>query len=304
MTKVGSGKYSYEMIEHWGNLPPGGTFGRVVSVAVDSQDRLYAFQAQTKPIKELAMIVFDREGNYLSSWGSGVFLEPHGIHIDSDDLMYLTDKADHVVSKYTLEGSLIMELGNRGQPSDTGCTEDGGVVPRPAGPFNMPSDMFLAPSGEIYVSDGYRNSRIHRFSASGGLISSWGKYGMGAPGAFCIPHCTWVDSAGIVYVVDRQNSRIQVFSATGDFIDQWTDLDHPTAMYMDAEETVYISEGAPAAGDPSPAIPRIGVWDRQGNLLERFDSPSRPHWICGDSRGDLYVAETLAHTITKYVKQR
>ena len=223
------------------------------------------------------------------------------IYIGSDDNVYLTDVYDHVALKYTLDGKPLLVLGNRGQPSDTGAEEDGGAV-RAAGPFNKPTQMVTSPSGVLYVSDGYRNSRVHRFSANGGLISAWGNPGKTAPGEFTVPHCVWVDRQGVVYVCDRDNSRIQVFSAVGEFMAQWTDLYRPTSIYMDASETVYVSELSPQ-GDRSPTGGKISVWDKQGNNLARWEAPST-HWVYGDSRGDLYATAAGAHSITKYVKHR
>ena len=305
MATVGSGQYTYELIENWGNLPSGQTFGRIVAMAVDSQDRLYAFQALKNPPNDTPVTVLDRDGNFLSSWGNGFIAEPHSIKIGSDDVLYLTDKEDHVALKYTLDGKLLTILGTRGQPSDTGCTEEAAPVLRPAGPFNTPTDLVRAPSGDLYASDGYCNCRIHRFSSTGGLISSWGNPGKTAPGEFHVPHCLWVDRQGQVYVCDRENSRVQVFTATGDFLAQWTDVDHPTGIFMDANETVYVSEGSSIIPSSPTLAPRISVRDKQGNILASLDAPSPPHWLSGDSRGDLYLALPFARQgMAKYVKRR
>lgn len=283
MVTVGSSRYTYEVIENWGALPEGWTIGEVATVAVDSQDRLYTHQRKEPPI-----LVFDREGNFLNSWGNGAVVTAHGIFIGPDDIVYLTDVGDHVTMKYTLDGKPLLVLGNRGQPSDTGCEEPGGKVLRPGGPFNMPAQMVLSPSGDLYVSDGYRNCRIHRFTPQGQLIASWGDSGKIAPGEFHCPHCMWVDKEGTVFVCDRDNSRIQVFSATGEFITMWTEgLYRPTSIYMDAEETVYLTELSPE-GDRAPRGGKVSVWDKKGNNLARCDAPSS-HWVYGDSRGDLYA---------------
>ena len=132
MPTVGSGRYTYEMVEDWAKLPRGQSFDKVTSVAVDSRDRVYVFQRTDPPI-----LVFGRDGNFLSSWGNGTITFGHGIHIGRDDYIYLTDRDDHVAVKFTLDGKPVQVLGARGQPSDTGCTEDAGTVPRAAGPFNM-----------------------------------------------------------------------------------------------------------------------------------------------------------------------
>ena len=126
MPEIGAGQYRYEVIDNWGSLPPGWTYGVVTGVTVDSQERVYVCQQQQDP----PMLVFDREGNYLDSWGTGTIVEPHTIYMGSDDVIYLADRGDHVALKLTLTGEVLLELGNRGQPSDTGCTEDEGEVLR------------------------------------------------------------------------------------------------------------------------------------------------------------------------------
>ena len=289
MATVGTGKYTYDVVPNWGKLPSGWTFGEVSAVAVDSQDRLFVLQRGDPPI-----LILDREGDFLSSWGNGTITFGHGIYIGPDDAIYLTDRNDHVALKFTLDGKPVVILGTRGQYSDTGCEEEAGTVLRAGGPFNMPSGMVNSPSGDLYVSDGYRNCRVHRFSSSGSLISSWGNPGKTAPGELHVPHCLWVDKQGLVYVCDRDNRRIQVFTATGEFKTMWTGLNRPTGIYMDANETVFVSE----------LEERMSVLDKQGNVLARWDAPAWAHWLSGDSRGDLYLAEVTTKMITKYVKRQ
>ena len=156
MTTVGTGKYTYTLVQDWAKLPSGETFAMVSAVATDSQDRVYGFQRKDPPI-----VIFDRDGNFLSSWGNGGFLMAHGIHI-ADDIVYLTDRDSSVCLVYTLDGKPIQMLGRHGVHSDTGCERPGALVPRAAGPFNYPSEMVPDPAG-AYVSDGYRNAG-HRFA--------------------------------------------------------------------------------------------------------------------------------------------
>ena len=285
MTIVGSGTYQYELNEKWAQLPSGWAWGQVSAVATDSQDRVYAFQRKDPPI-----VVFDRNGQYLTSWGSGLITDPHGISI-KDDVIYVTDRNDHLAMKFTLDGKPLLSLGVRGQASDTGATKDIELPPRAAGPFNKPTEMFPAPSGELYVSDGYRNSRVHRFAADGKLIDSWGKPGKQEPGEFHLPHSLWVDRAGTVYVCDRENSRIQVFTGAGKFVAQWRDIHKPTDIYFDAQEIAYVSEQRPS----------VSVMEKTGKVLARFDSPSG-HGIWADSRGDIYLAEAGGKRLTKYAR--
>jgi len=288
MTTVGSGSYRYEVIENWATLPTGWTFGGVSAVATDSQDRVYAFQRKDPPI-----LVFDKNGTFLGSWGSSAFADPHGINI-VDDVIYVTDRNDHVALKFTLDGKPLMVLGTRGQASDTGATKDIELPPRSAGPFNKPTEMMVAPSGDLYVSDGYRNSRVHRFSSQGALLDSWGKPGKEEPGEFHLPHSLWVDRQSQVYVCDRENSRIQVFTAAGRFLSQWRDIHKPTDIYFDAQEIAYVSEQRPS----------ISVMEKSGKVLARFETAASGHGLWVDSTGDIYLASVGAKKLIKYARKR
>jgi len=152
MATVGSGKYRYRLVENFGQLPAGETFGNASAVATDSQDRVYVFQRKDPPV-----VVFDPDGRHLGSWGIGAFASPHGIYI-ANDIVYLTDRDDSVCLMYTLDGKPLQVLGKRGVHSDTGCEKPGTLVPRSAGPFNYPTEMVPSPSGNLYVTDGYRTA--------------------------------------------------------------------------------------------------------------------------------------------------
>jgi len=282
------GNMNMNVVERWGMLPTGWTFGAVSAVAVDSQDRVYAFQRKDPPV-----LVFDRDGNFLQAWGSKAIRDPHGIYIGPDDIVYLTDRDDHVALKFTLDGRPLWIVGERGQHSDTGCKEDGALVPRAAGPFNKPTEMVVAPSGDLYVTDDYRNSRVHRFSRDGKLIESWGTPGKSAPGEFHLPHSLWIDRRGMLYVCDRENNRIQVFDGNGKYLAQWTDIHRPTDIYLDAGNIVYVSD----------LKPTVTVMNTQGHIIARWDSPMG-HGLWVDSRGDIYLADVLGKSITKYIRKR
>jgi DNA-binding beta-propeller fold protein YncE len=292
MTTVGTGDYTYELIENWAKLPQGQTFGNTSAVATDSQDRVYVFQRKDPPI-----MVFDPDGNYLSCWGIGAFANPHGIYIEND-IVYLTDREDSVCLIYTLDGKPLQVLGHRGEHSDTGCETPGAVVPRAAGPFNYPTEMVPAPSGDLYVSDGYRNARIHRFTRAGQLIKSWGEPGKTEPNQFHLPHSLVVDSEGTIYLCDRENNRIQVFSADGEFMAMWSDMRRPLDISIGRDGLFYISEGG-----VDVMSPRFSLMDKQGNVVARWDSLSaHGSWV--DSRGDIYLALGARERIDKYVRQR
>lgn len=290
MATVGSGKYTYEVIQDWARLPAGMSFGNVSSVATDSQDRVYAYHRAEPPV-----VVFDRDGNYLSAWGYAEYANPHGILI-ANDIVYLTDREANIAMKCTLDGERLLTIGEVGAYSDTGCEVAGEVCPRSAGPFNFLTEMTPAPNGDLYVSDGYRNARVHRFSAAGQLISSWGQPGKGGPNEFHLPHSLIAGADGRIYLCDRENSRVQVFSPEGEYLTMWTDMQRPLDISQDSEGVFYTSE-RPENGKP----PQISILDGEGQVLERFPSRSaHGSWV--DAHGDLYLALTAEKSIDKLVR--
>jgi DNA-binding beta-propeller fold protein YncE len=291
MATVGSGKYTYTLIEDWAKLPAGETFAMVSAMATDSQDRVYAFQRKDPPI-----VIFDREGKFLSSWGNGAFLFAHGIFIDHD-IVYLTDRDSSVCLVYTLDGKPIQMLGRHGVHSDTGCERPGDLVPRAAGPFNYPAELVPDPAGDLYVADGYRNARVHRFDPDGHLRFSWGEPGKTAPGHFHLPHSLLVYE-GLVYVCDRENHRIQVFTPEGNHVTTWTDIQRPMDISVDKEGILYVSEGS-----VNNSSARVSVLNRQGAVLSRFECRGSGHGSWVDSRGDIYVGLSNPGGMDKFVRQ-
>ena len=291
MTTIKTDKYDYELVQSWGTLPDGMTFGTVSSVAADSQNRVYVYQRKDPPI-----VVLDSDGNYLNSWGISAFNLPHGFCI-VDDVIYLTDREDSVCLKYTLDGKPLMVLGDRWVHSDTGCEEPGELVPRAAGPFNYPSEMYPSPSGDLYVSDGYRNSRVHRFSAEGRYITSWGTPGKGGPGEFHLPHSLLIDQEGLVYVCDRENNRIQVFTPEGEFITMWTDMTRPNDISQSVDGDFYIAESTFEG-----STPRITVRDKEGEILSSWES-RQAHGLWVDKQDSVYLALPGAQSVDKYIRQ-
>ena len=165
----GANKIEYEVIEGWERLPEGWSFVEVAGVATDSHDRVYAFNRGEHPI-----IVFDADGKFLDAWGEGVFTNPHGIHIGPDDRVYCADNFDHTVRIFEPNGTLLLTLGEKDQPSDTGFVQGKTPVQRSAGPFNMVTNVALSKTGDLFVSDGYGNARVHKFSPEGEYQFSWG----------------------------------------------------------------------------------------------------------------------------------
>ena len=173
MTTVGNGKYTYEQVENWEKLPEGWELGQT-AIVTDPEDRVYLFNRGEHPL-----IVLDRDGNYLASWGEGVLTDAHGMFIDDDQNLYMPVKNSHVVLKYDPKGNLLMTMGEWGKPSDTGWSGNySDPAVRAAGPFNSPSDIAISPDGLLYISDGYGNARVHRFTARrriGGFLGHAGE---------------------------------------------------------------------------------------------------------------------------------
>ena len=303
---VGSGGFRYEIAEGWEQLPKGWRHGDVTNVITDAQDRVYVFNRSEHPV-----IVYDRDGRFLGSWGEGLFTRPHGISITCDQMLYCTDDEDHTVRKFTTDGKLLQTLGTAGKPSDTGYA--GGSHPsslatirRGAGPFNRPTRVCQAPNGDLYIADGYGNARVHRFTATGQLLQSWGEPG-DQPGQFNLPHSVWVHTDGRVFVCDRENDRVQIFDPSGAYLGAWTDLARPADLYIDGQNRVYVGELALKEGGRTMAgrlITRtcpsqVSIRDLEGRLLARWGDPdpfapggfASAHGIWVDSHGDIYVGE-------------
>jgi len=289
-TRLGSGNFAYEVITDWAKLPEGWSFVDVVDLAVDSEDRVYVFCRGKHPL-----IIFDREGNFLSSWGEGTFQRPHGITIGPDDSLYCTDDVAHVIRKFTPEGKLLLTLGTPGQAAPF----QGGQ------PFNRPTKVALDPkTADLYVADGYGNSRIHKFSPEGRHLFSWGEPGSD-PGEFNLVHSVCVDREGLVYVADRENHRVQIFDSRGKFLNQWNNLHRPCGLHIsgEGEQVCYIGELSPGMpiNEKYPNLgPRISIFNLKGERLARLgdvrpgDEPHQfwaPHGLATDSHGDLFVGE-------------
>ncbi len=300
---VGLGSFRYEVHERWGKLPEGWNFVEVTAVATDAQDRVYVFNRGEHPV-----IIFDRDGNVLGSWGEGMFVRPHGITIGPDETVYCTDDLDHTVKIFALDGTPLRTLGTSGRPSDTGATSiDFRTIRHSGPPFHYPTNVALSANGEIYVTDGYGNARVHKFSVAGELLLSWGEPG-GGPGQFRVPHGIAIDREGVVYVADRENSRVQLFTPRGKFISEWTDLARPAQVYIDRSGKFFVAELGYRAGmwpgttapTPDATGGRVSIFDTKRNLVARWGgglNPTAPgdffapHDICVDSRGDVYAAE-------------
>ena len=272
---IGAGDFRYEYQSGWAKLPPGVALQGVSGVAVDSMDRVYVFQRQGPPV-----LVFDGNGHFLEPWErrDGVPADAHHIHVGPDDTVYLVDRDAHQLLLYNTAGQFLRSIGTRDTPTMQA-------------PFNHPADVCVAPSGELYVADGYGNSSVHRFSGAGDYISSFGSPGSG-PGQFRVPHSVRVSRDGRVYVADRENHRVQVFSSEGVFLAEWTDFKCPMGVHIDANQVVYVTD----------QIPRLSIYTLDGELLARGRTFEGAHQVYTDSEGSLYGIDTTNQRVQKLQK--
>ncbi|WP_144140857.1 peptidyl-alpha-hydroxyglycine alpha-amidating lyase family protein [Paraburkholderia sp. BCC1884] len=288
MTKLGEGEFVYEVAD-WGELPDGWKMGDVAAIGVDHNDQVYVFHRGEHP-----MLVFDRNGRFLRAWGEDTFQAPHGIDIGRDGMIYCTDASDHTVRKFTPEGKLLLTLGTPGESS-----------PFMSGrPFNRCTHTALSPRGDIYVSDGYMNARIHKYTPDGKLEKSWGECGSSA-GQFYLPHNLCSDEEGWVYVADRENHRIQVFDGDGKYETSYHGMHRPCALCRSAGESPLFYVGELGPNHPFtlsyPNLgPRISILNSEGDVLARLGDNGAgtelhqfiaPHGIATDSHGDIYLGE-------------
>ena len=289
MATVGSGDFIYEVVDNWAKTPDGWTIGQA-EPACDSQDRVYVFNRGDHPL-----MVFDRDGNFQGEWGREYLTDAHGIYISGEDHIYLPVRESHAIVKCTLDGKPLMTMGVWDAPSDTGGARPDGTMWKAAGPFNRCTDIALAPNGDLFVSDGYANSRVHKFSPDGRLLHSWGRPGKRGPGEFHIPHGIWVHWDGRVMVCDRENNRIQLFTGDGEYLGMWTDLARPCDIFVDHDGIAYVVE----------LDAFMTILNMDGDVLAKVDiGGAGGHAVWADSRGDLYIGHNQeGRRLVKLVRQ-
>jgi DNA-binding beta-propeller fold protein YncE len=289
--RLGAGDWTYEVNENWAKIPDDIVLGDCAAVGVDSKGNVYAFNRGEHPVA-----VFDNDGNLLRTWGEGVFTRPHGVHVAPDDTIWLTDDGDHTVRHCTLDGRVLMTLGVPGKPAPFMSGE----------PFHRCTHTALSPQCDhLFISDGYGNARVHKYTVDGKLLHSWGESGTD-PGQFNIAHNICCDPDGWVYVADRENHRVQVFDGNGKYEAQWNNMHRPSGLYMEAGTRTprfFVGEIGPdmAVNIELPNCgPRVSIYTHKGELLARLGdrhaglNPGQfisPHGITVDSRGDIYVGE-------------
>lgn len=265
----------------WGRLPAGLEWEAASQISTTPAGEIVVLR-RANPF----VVVLTPEGDVVRTWGENLFKLAHGLRIDRKGFLWVTDNTDNVVQKYSPDGKLLLTLGKRGVA--------GGNDSKDA--FDGPADVFVTSDGDILVADGYRNSRVVRFSGDGGFKSIIGGTKGTEPGQFNVPHAVVVDSRGRTIVADAENGRLQVFDQSGKFLEQWTDFPSKPrgSMLITADDTLYVSH----VDSESISIMK------NGKVLERITGiGGRPHGLTMDAKGNLYVANPASRSVKKIVRK-
>ncbi len=301
---------AYKVVHGWPVLSEDTILGQVPGVGVDSHNRVFVFhradvpwidELNDKPIQQPTILCFDgKTGKLLKSWGANVFLNPHGLTVDRDDHVWVTDCGRQQVLKFSSDGKLLMTVGEKGKPG------------LDSQHFNQPTDVAIAPDGSFYVADGYVNSRVAKFSADGKFLVDWGRKG-DKPGELDTPHGIALDREGRVYVADRGNARLQVFKPDGTLLYQWKSpqLGRPWAVRSAPDGYLYVVDGGDMNGGSKPKPPDRGYilkLDLQGNILQKWSRFGNydgqlfwGHAVAIGKDGAVYVGDIQGRRVQKFL---
>jgi len=298
---AGLPEHLFSIDRSWPESEQHAPFGQATGVGVDSLNRVFVFHragrewrkpVPTETISADTVYVLDGDrGTLLDSWGSGLFTMPHGLSVDTDNNIWVTDVGSHQVHKFTPDGKLLLTLGQSGEQGSDEFH------------FAQPTDVAFDDDGGVYVSDGYLNTRVVKFSKDGNFLFQWGTGGDG-PGQFDLPHGIATDKLGRVYVADRSNSRIQVFSIDGEFMEEWKrpHVGRPYGVDVSPSGDVFVIDG----GDqPFWTKTRVRKLDGEGTLTGLVDlvfddaTPVLGHDIAIGPDGAIYVVDAWANKVQK-----
>jgi hypothetical protein len=279
MSIIGEGSWRYDFQRDWAVLPRWWNLGEAglsgpprtsVQGAVAANGDVYVLCRAAHPV-----LVFDAGGSFVSSWGEGKFSAfVHGLSIDRQGKIWIADSGLHTVTQHEPDGTLLRTLGTLNAAAPTFYGQ----------PFNMPTGTAFTSDGDVFVSDGYGNRRVHRFAPDGTLKYSWGGHGTG-PGQFVLVHFIGADWEDRLYVCDRDNHRIQIFSPAGETLAEWTGFKMPSDLAF-GQEVIYV-----AGGDG------LSIWTRERRLIARFDpdvageGSLNIHGIWIDADENVYLAQ-------------
>jgi streptogramin lyase len=298
----------YRWVENWPQKPAEAVWAAMSGIAVDSSNNIWTLNRGNIPIQ-----VYRPDGSLVRMWGQGgVFGNPHQVRFDKDGNVWTADNGFHTVSKFTPEGKLLLTLGTKGAAGEDNSH------------FNQPTDLVVSPSGDVFISDGYVNSRVVHYDKNGKFVKAWGKLGTG-PGEFSLPHGIGMDSKGRLYVVDRNNGRVQVFEQSGKYVTEWRNIINPWAIWITPKDEVFVCgstpsqwwevQPGPTAMNGVPAKDQIVVkFDTDGRVRELWAFPlgagtsAKPgelnwvHTLAVDAKGDLYLGDIRGRRAQKFAR--
>src|SRR5713226_4076374 len=300
----------YRVVENWAKLPEGRVWGQAIGVDIDRDgtsvwvyDRCGAKTCEGSNIAPIQK--FEASGKLVTSFGGGMINWPHGLFADRDGNVWVTDGRGgngkgHTVIKFSSDGKLLMTLGKPGVAGDGPDT------------FNGPSDVLVAPNGDIFVADGHggeTNARVVKLTKDGKLIKTWGRKGEGA-GEFNVPHGLAMDSAGRLFVADRANSRIQIFDQDGKFLEEWRQFGRPSGVFIDKNDVLYVADSQSNANANPPVNPAFKQGIRIGSLKDGKVTAFIPETVelralegvAADDQGNVYGGYTNTLNFRRWVK--
>jgi DNA-binding beta-propeller fold protein YncE len=300
----------FRTLDGWLHAPAGRTLGSVSSVSVDAGGNVWIAErcgANDCSMNDAIAPILrtDVAGRVLASFGAGMFAFPHGIYVDPDGNIWVADARagngrGHRVIKFDAKGRVLLALGTAGVAG--------------GGPdhFNGPTGIAVAPSGDVFVTDGHEtdsNNRVVKFTSAGKFVKEWGHGGSG-PGEFLVPHAIALDSRGRVFVADRDNNRVQIFDQDGKFLDQWTQFGRPSGLFITADDTLIVSDNQSNAARHAGWMRGIRIGSARDGVVRAFipdpdfdasrDQETGAHGIAADSAGHIYGAEVWSQTVKKY----
>ncbi len=297
---------AYELVKDWPDLPQDFVLGNPTGLGIDDDHNILVFHRAGRvwqepmpdtKIQEHTIVVLDKQtGEILKSWGADLFIMPHGLEVDNENNIWVTDVALHQIFKFNSDGNLLLTLGEAKVAGDD------------ASHFNLPTDIAVSEDGSFYVSDGYGNSRVIKFSKDGKFLFAWGTFG-NKPGEFNIPHGIDLDKNGNVYVADRENNRIQKFDGDGNFITLWQNkiTEQLYAVAIDNNNDHLFGIDYMTVNDTIVKGSDIFRLDLDTHLQLQFgrtgfyDGPaSRYHDILIDDEGSIYVGDILRNKVQKF----
>jgi len=305
----------YKTTREWGQLPPGVKWAAVTAVEPAPDGSIYVihrcFANSCAGRTEAPILKYDPAGTLLKTWGEGMFVFPHGATVDGDGNLWVTDARGeagkgHQVFKFSPDGKVLMTLGKAG------------VSGAGAGLFDQPTDVVIAPSGDIFVTDSHRNgknNRVVRFRKDGTFVKEWGKKGTG-PGEISEPHTIALDSRGRVFVGDRENNRIQIFDQDGTFLDQWRQFGRPSGISITRDDTIYVTDSESGPDTGARELPGIRKGIRIGSakdgsvraFIEDAESTVADHsgaeGVGVDGQGNVYGAVVRRQMLERHVLAR